>query len=356
MNILILTGKFGLGHFSAATSIMEKIKAEDAKTNVAIVDIFDYGMPKTAPLIYKSFENLVNYGSVIYNSLYKMTENNSPSFTPLLMKLFMPKIDKLFQNFQPNIIVSTLPFCSQLVSKYKEEFAVETPLLTAITDVSVHPEWVNSNTDCYLVASKSVKNGIVLKGVPEEKIFVTGIPVKEEFSPLPRLVKFRKNLLIMGGGLGLLPKNKEFYERLNRMENVKVTIITGKNFKLYKKLVGKYNNIDVLGFTGEVYKYMQKADAILSKPGGVTLFETIASELPIITLNPFLQQEIHNANFISEHNIGVVLPKNGYIDKIELVLNDDEKLSEMRANMKAMKGEIDDEFFLKVLSKRKLAS
>ena len=70
-----------------------------------------------------------------------------------------------------------------------------------------------------------------------------------------------KQLLIMGGGLGLLPKGDAFYEALNGVPGLSVTVIAGKNKKMYKKLHGKYENIRVLGFTEDVYKRQ-----VLSRP------------------------------------------------------------------------------------------
>jgi UDP-N-acetylglucosamine:LPS N-acetylglucosamine transferase len=54
---------------------------------------------------------------------------------------------------------------------------------------------------------------------------------------------------------------------------VRTTIIAGNNRKLFEKLQGRFRNIEVVGFTEKVYEYMQRADLVLSKPGGITLFE-----------------------------------------------------------------------------------
>ena len=94
----------------------------------------------------------------------------------------------------------------------------------------------------------------------------------------------------MGGGLGLLPRKDSFYEALDALPGVRTTLITGGNQKLYDRLHGRYGHIEVLGFTDKVYEYMARADLLLSKPGGITLFETITSELPILAWEPFLQQ------------------------------------------------------------------
>ena len=148
----------------------------------------------------------------------------------------------------------------------------------------------------------------------------------------------------MGGGLGLLPKSKKFYQELNNLKNIKTTVIMGGNKKLFQKLHGKYENIEVIGFTDQVYHYMKQADLIISKPGGITIFEAIHSELPMLIIEPFLQQEMKNANFINYHQLGRIISKQQLINihYLSQILNDETNLYKMRQNMKSLKQQLND--------------
>ena len=352
MKILILTGKFGMGHYSVSTSLCEEIKSKYPNVSVVIKDVFDYALPTYSNTIYKAFNVMVNKGSIFYNQVYKITENRKYNMNPMFLRYFLPKLDKLVKDVEPNIIISTLPFCSQLISRYKLKYNPSLPLITCITDISSHSEWINENTNCYLVGSNSLKKDLILKGVPENKIFINGIPVKEEFKKtITNNSSNEKQILIMGGGLGLLPKSLEFYNQLNSLENVKTTVITGNNTEIYTMLHDKYENINVLGYTDEVYKYMQQADLILSKPGGITLFESIFSETPLIAFKPFLQQEINNTNFILNNGIGKVLETSPdkCFDKIKKIIYDDTILNVLSNNIKNLKRQFDCTVIEKVL-------
>ncbi len=117
-----------------------------------------------------------------------------------------------------------------------------------------------------------------------------------------------RRLLIMGGGLGLLPKRDSFYEALNALPDVRTTLITGGNQKLYDKLHGKYENIEVVGvYRPGIRLYGPRLFNAL-QAGRITLFETIFSELPILAWEPFLQQERNNARFNSPAIRSAVLP------------------------------------------------
>lgn len=347
MKILILTGKFGMGHYSASQSLRLQLLGAFPGSQVEVVDLPAYAIPDASEAIYKAFSLLVTRGSGLYNIYYKATENATLKARPFLADLFQDKLGQLLWEERPDAVIATHPFCARLVADYKEEVSSDLPLVTCITDLSSHSEWLNDATDCYLVGSRDIRDRLVAKGVEPERILVTGIPVKPEFKrPAKRGHRGlgERHLLIMGGGLGLLPKKDKFYEELNAVPGVRTTIITGGNQKLYDRLHGRYENIEVVGFTDRVYDYMAQADLMLSKPGGITMFESIFSELPLLAWEPFLQQEINNARFLLRAGIGAVAAKEieDCLEAIRNLIYDREKLSAMAGNMRRLKSQLAD--------------
>ena len=51
MNILILTGKFGMGHYSAAKTLGLEIQKLFSSANVTIVDLVEYRDSATMPTV-----------------------------------------------------------------------------------------------------------------------------------------------------------------------------------------------------------------------------------------------------------------------------------------------------------------
>lgn len=360
MNVLILTGKFGMGHFSAANNIAEKIQNNMSGVNVYVKDLFKQTFPEfQCGIMYNAYTLFVKKGSKIYNLVYKYTENVDKPTKFFLEKQFINSLEKLITDIEPSIIISTFPYCSKIVSLYKHSTLNDIALITCITDVSFHSDWINPFTNIYLAPTQSVKTGLINKGISQDKIIVSGIPVTENFKKvLKNSLDDKKRLLIMGGGLGLLPKNLMFYKKLNNIPNVITTVITGNNKVLYHRLHGKYANIEVVGFTDKVCEYMKNSDLIISKPGGITMFEAIFAELPLMTFNPFLQQEVKNENFIIENKLGVVLhdkPENS-IEIIASIINDDKILHKIKTNMRYFKNQIDDDAITKILMRFKEVS
>lgn len=352
MNILIVTGKFGMGHWSASISLRQQLLRSFPEAQVEVMDLIACTSHNPESM-YKWFNVLVTRGSGLFNLYYKFTQNKDSDERPLNEEQCPDRVEELFAVKRPDVVIATHPICARIVARWKQETGSSLPLVTCITDLTSHSEWIHRDTDYYLVGTEEIKERLAAKGVDRSIIHVTGIPVRAEFKlPVHRGDRQERNLLIMGGGLGMMPRKDSFYEVLDSLPGVNTTIITGRNQKLYDRLVGKYPHINVVGFTDRVYEYMAWADLVLTKPGGITMFESIFSELPILAWEPFLEQEKNNARFLVRKGMGRVASKEpeACLAAIRNLIYDDEALAAMSARMQAMKARLEEEGLNRVLS------
>lgn len=303
MKILILTGKFGMGHLQAARAVKEELENTDTY-DIEIIDWIEYMAPHCAKHIYSGYASLVQRNTFFYNRHYIKSENQTIFRRPDQALLSYLRMNRLIKDRQPDLIISVLALCSKAVSYYKNLSGSKIPLITCVTDITAHSEWINPHTDAYTVGSEDVKKFFIKKQVPEENIFVSGIPVRPSFKHSLSRENVRPRLLLMGGGLGMLPKRLDFYKLLNDAFPGEIILISGKNTKLYKKLHNRFENIQVYGYVENIETFFHSCDLIVTKPGGITTFEAIHSETPIIALNPKLHQEKYNAEFIRRSHIG----------------------------------------------------
>ena len=335
MNIIILTGRFGMGHIKAAEAIKEQLEAENPNTSVEIIDFIDYMFPALSKGIYKTFNFMVSRCSGLYNAINKAAGKNSG----VPMKLtFIRRIDKLIKEHHADAIVVAFPVCSQYISSYKRMRRCQIPLYTYITDITAHEEWIAPGTDKYFVGDESTKNALLSKGVSGDRVVVSGIPVRRCFFQESEEQNGCREILIMGGGLGLIPSSEEFLQKLSRQTDVHITVITGKNEKLRKTLSEKFPQMNIIGYTDKVSAYMRQADLLVTKAGGITTFEAIAAGTPLYIIKPFLEQEFGNAKYIEGNNIGRVLwdrQADEAEDILELV-NDRKLLGDMKKNMETI--------------------
>lgn len=352
--ILILSVNFGLGHVMVANSIKECLEEYDRNLKVSVADIYEIISPRLNSEIYKGYEFLVKKMHEVYNYFYyKRSSMNQLVVDQFIYNLYLSRISKYIEKEQPSLIVSTFPICSGFVSMYKKKNKSSIPLITCITDVVDNCEWIYTNTARYLVATDKIKDKYIKRGIKEEIIKTTGIPVRKDFfntnqeRKIARRFNIRDNdfvILMMGGGIGLLPEDEEFYLWMDNLEGVKTIVLTGNNRSLYKRLTEKIEikSIIALGITDKVPELMSISNILVTKAGGVSIFEAINSNLPLIAYKPILGQEIENGKFILESGIGEIAQNLEELKKkIIKYLNNDSLRYRFKENLETIKGNID---------------
>ena len=196
-----------------------------------------------------------------------------------------------------------------------------------------------------------MKNYLISKNIPENKVFVTGIPIssrflknydKEKILDEFGLQNNKKTILFFGGGEFGLGKAKTFeiFETLiKNFNDIQIIAIAGKNEKMklkFEKIVqenNKQNYVKILEYTNKVPELMAISDLVVSKPGGLTTSESLASNLPMIIINPIPGQEEENAEFLEEKDIGIWIRKNDSAYEIfRNLFANPEKLEKMKKN------------------------
>ena len=88
----------------------------------------------------------------------------------------------------------------------------------------------------------------------------------------------------------------------------------------------------VLGFTDKVPELMNISCLVVSKPGGLTTTESLASGLPLIIIDPLPGQEEENAEFIENSGAGIWVKDSDNIETILLnIFNNPDKLENMKS-------------------------
>lgn len=196
-----------------------------------------------------------------------------------------------------------------------------------------------------------MKDYLISKNITESKVFVTGIPISSRFLKTYNkkeilnefdLEENKKTILFFAGGEFGLGKNKTlqiFEDLIKNFENIQVIAIAGKNEKMklqFESIVqefNKENNVRVLEYTNKVPELMSISDLVVSKPGGLTTSESLASNLPMVIINPIPGQEEENAEFLESKGIGIWIKKNDSAYEIfKSIIDNPKKLEKMKKN------------------------
>ena len=352
--VLIFYASYGGGHLNAAKSIKECIDTNYPNYETELIDCMKYINKPIEKITTAAYREMAKKAPWAWGKIYSDSQKGPLAhISSRSNKIFAIKLLKLLREKQPDIIISTHPFGSQMCSYLKRKGKITAEIATIMTDFSPRDQWLVGSdfTDYFFVAHDKMKDYLISKNIPEEKIFATGIPIssrflkqynKEEILKEFDLQKDKKTILFFGGGEFGLGKTQtvEIFESLIRDFNyLQVIAISGKNPKMkesFNNIVQKYykeNSVKILEYTNQVPELMSISDLVVSKPGGLTTSESLASNLPMIIINPIPGQEEENAEFLESKGIAKWIKKDDNPKEIlENIINNQEKLDSMKKN------------------------
>lgn len=82
---------------------------------------------------------------------------------------------------EPDLILSTHPFATEMISHLKEKGLVQAPLICLMTDYGPHRAWIAPRVDAYVVSNEDMLPEMVEMGAPRDIIYPFGIPVDNVF-------------------------------------------------------------------------------------------------------------------------------------------------------------------------------
>ncbi|WP_042461972.1 MGDG synthase family glycosyltransferase [Neobacillus dielmonensis] len=348
---LILSATFGDGHKQVANAISEAIEYMLADAEPVTMDVMEWIHPYLYPISRYLYKRGIAKFPQLYSFFYQKTRIRN-ALSDKLNSLFlvgMQSMLKIIQAIEPKVVVSTYPFAAGIISKLKEQRLIDIPAVTIITDFTDHSYWIYPGTDQYIVASTEVRDRLISLGVEEYKIKHTGIPIRKRFLEVdPRDILLKKyqvhhnqfTLLIMGGGDGFFGKEHSIFQSLEGLSiPIQVFIVCGKNTKLKHQLdwelKGSKHDVRILGYCDNVQELMAISDLMISKPGGVTISEALAMELPLLIYHSLPGQEEDNANYLTQSGFALIAKsKKELIDLVENLIQDSAPLQLMKQRIK----------------------
>jgi processive 1,2-diacylglycerol beta-glucosyltransferase len=352
VKLLILTAATGGGHVRASRAIQAYISKHPSESidEVVVVDALKSISSILDKTVCDGYHFLATKTPKVFGQLYRRTNVNSVLSTLVsrFSSVFSIKLISLLEEQKPDVILSTHPFATEMISHLKRAGVVTAPLICLMTDYGPHRAWIADKVDAYVVSNGDMISEMEAMGVPKEKIYPFGIPVGDVFFSAEDSPAFLKRIgqdpslptiLIMAGSFGVTNILKIYRQIVQLDLKFQINVITGRNEKLYEefaKLVpGSPKPTKLVFFTNEVENYMHAADLLITKPGGLTVSEALACGIPLAVFDAIPGQEEDNANFLLTHNMAVKLENGADCgETIRSLLENSQKLNAMRSSCK----------------------
>jgi processive 1,2-diacylglycerol beta-glucosyltransferase len=347
-SLLILTGNLGDGHRQAAYAMAEAAVRMNPETQTHVVDV----MERTHPTLHRfsqfCYMQWITKFPWLYGYLFRQTKDNT-LISRWLKKLPLCNLNRLqalLEETRPSVVVCTFPAAAAAIAQLKLKRLTSVTAVTVITDHTYHSYWIHPGTDRYIVGSEHIRAALRQWPVPERRIAVTGIPVRgafgekqdrEELCRRHGLDPSLRTLMIMGGGYGLIGGDwAKLLTAPGLLEKpMQTVIVCGRNEKLQQRLTRELRHYPhkllITGYVEHVHELMGAADLLITKPGGLTTSEALASGLPMLLYKPLPGQEYDNAAYLTQAGAAIQASNDKeFVGQLKLLLDRPELLERMR--------------------------
>lgn len=369
--ILILTMTCGEGHNAIAKSLKNFLEKQN---EVKVVDIFEHDK-KLKNVNNKGYLFLCKYFGKPYDFVWNKLRKRNPEkrFSGMpynSIKKCVPYIKNIVQEFDPDVIISTHCYASNIVSVLKRDNVYHKKSYGILTDYVDCPNWeLSVYNDKIFTPHELTHKYLIARGFKEEQFVTSGYPInnlyeqdknKDELLAKHGIQKGTFVVLIMNGGYGIsnpIKLIKQILKSEIKNTNYKILCLCGRNKKIYQK-VDKYikkhklENIIAFDFINYVDELLTISDVIVCRGGANTISEAIRKHVVPIIREKVVCNEIINKNIFKQHNIALGMDKLVDVKScINFCLRNPEKLEEMKESMQKFYRKNATEFIANYITK-----
>jgi processive 1,2-diacylglycerol beta-glucosyltransferase len=353
--ILVLSASVGAGHVRAAEAVELALRELAPSAVVRNVDVLELTNAAFRRMYGRAYLGLMNAAPYVHGYFYDLLDR--PAARPTtrtdrlrlaVERLNLRKLIRFLLSEPWDLAVNTHFLPAEIIASLRRQGRLHLPQATVTTDFDTHRIWVNAPCEHYFTAAEEGARYLQYWGVPADRVTVSGVPIHPAFRvPRDRAACLKKHglagdrpvVLQMAGGFGVVgPIEKLYRALLDVARPIEVVAAAGRNARLKARLEAipppPRHRAHVVAFTREIDEYMAAADLVVSKPGGLTVAETLARGAPLVMVQPVPGQEGRNSDFLLENGAAVKathLPLLTY--KIDALLGDPARMAQLRANV-----------------------
>ena len=329
--VIIMHASVGSGHKSAARAIAQafrSLRGTDgfpADLSVEVLDVLDFARiaidgNKTASLF-------TGATRPIYDVTWRYTLTGRVLWGggTAWSRIMFPAFNAYVERVRPLAVVTTHITAANVAVGARMITGVEYPVVCVPTDYEVEGFWPHREADLFCVATEAMEETLRPRRVPEDRIRLTGIPIRPGFcavssreETLDRFGLPHDKLIVLvmaGAGLSqpyvrMRAALEQAYPYLGRFSSMHFVFIPGRD-RAYEQGIRRnfeamgLPNVSVLGYVSGMAELMEAADLAILKSGGLTVTECLCADLPMLLLGKSYGQE--KANTVMLTSLGAAL-------------------------------------------------
>lgn len=298
----------------ALAAAIKEVAAHDPNHRIVQItsdNIVEHSHPLNKQFV-ETYNYLLRHHQPLMKYYYDLLHLLKPSESNAAYALVKKYLCRWLSEQAPSVVVSAHPMTNHYIARAMKDIGIKDhiKLVTVVTDpnADLWRSWACPETDLFIVPNEIVFSKLTQWGMAPERIEVVGMPVHPDFLKEPAVDRatFLSHLGLSvdaltvcvnagwaGGGnmLRVLSALRET-ER-----HIQVIFLCGHNNKLYEEAVELTADlpfaISVLPFHDRMPDLMKACDLMVTKAGGLTTYQAVASRLPLAIdcITPPMPQE-----------------------------------------------------------------
>jgi len=232
------------------------------------------------------------------------------------------RLQQFWASLEPDMVVSLVPNFNRAMCESLASVLPGVPYVTILTDLADHPPhfWIERDQVQHFICGtpRAVAQARAM-GHPHTHVHATsGMIIRPGFyrrTPANRADERRRlgldperpTGLVLFGGHG----SRVMKTIAEQLDDVQLILVCGHNAALATRLrdLPSAAPHHVVEFTDDIPGLMQLSDFFIGKPGPGSLSEAVQQGLPVIVVRNTwtLPQERYNAQWVRDHQVGIVL-------------------------------------------------
>lgn len=314
MRILLLSANTGEGHNSTAKAIIEVLEEQEITCDLR--DALACLSPRFSKFICSQHVHLYKYAPKLFDVGYRTMERSDDTIAYELLRLGCGKLCDILMTGNYDAVICVHPFSALMMTELRRSLNLKIPCYFVATDYTCSPTVEQCDMDGYFIPAEELAEEFIRAGLPAERLIPSGIPVRQTFYEKSDKVHARTMLglpedafvvLLMCGSMGCGPIRRVAAELSEQLPQKAVVVaICGSNEKLYDALREEpLPQLKPVGYTTNVPAYMDAADMIVTKPGGLSTTEAANKHLPMVLINTVGGCESRNFDFFLSRGFAV---------------------------------------------------
>jgi processive 1,2-diacylglycerol beta-glucosyltransferase len=330
--VAVLTLGVGSGHVRAAEVIEQALGDGRGDAEGRVLDALELATPWFRRLYVDSYWLMLRHAGFLWRALFERRHRRRHRATAPRW-VFRHGCARVFEHLKalaPDLVIANEIGAVEIAALAKREGWFQAPILAVQTDFHTEPPWVQPEIDFWCVGSDEARSQLIGWGVSPHRIVVTGVPIdpsfalefdKAEVQRSVGLTPGNPTVLVMGGGMGPAPLDEVVRSLEACRLPLQVVVAAGRDRRMLRKLEklrrrGPAMELRVMGWTDRVPELMAAADLLITKPGGVSISEALASGIPLLVAHPIPGPEERHVRYLVERGVALYAPSTREIPEL----------------------------------------